>query len=195
MLGLEVDSVTPLFENLESILTAKVTAVERHPDADKLTVCSVDTGTEVIQVVCGAPNVRTGMTTAIALPGVKLPDGTKIKKSKVRGVVSAGMLCSARELGLSDDHRGLIDLDARLHAGMPLIDALKRTGPNLSTEAVITELNKFKNWKGLGAPITWTPQVHQGTDSVQIQKCGPKGSYILLQDWTRNELATWKKQK
>ena len=77
----------------------------------------------------------------------------------------------------------------------PLIEALKRTGPNLSTEAVITELNKFKNWKGLGAPITWTPQVHQGTDSVQIQKCGPKGSYILLQDWTRNELATWKKQK
>ena len=77
----------------------------------------------------------------------------------------------------------------------PLIEALRRTGPNLSTEAVIVELNKFKNWKGLGAPITWTPQIHQGTDSVQIQKCGPGGSYILLQDWTSNELATWKKKK
>lgn len=76
----------------------------------------------------------------------------------------------------------------------PLIEALKRTGPKLSTEAVIVELNKFKKWKGLGAPITWTPQIHQGTDSVQIQKCGPGGSYILLQDWTSNELATWKKK-
>ncbi len=77
----------------------------------------------------------------------------------------------------------------------PLMEALRRTGPNLSTEAVIVELNKFKNWKGLGAPITWTPQIHQGTDSVQIQKCGFGGSYILLQDWTSNELATWKKKK
>ncbi|WP_028319496.1 phenylalanine--tRNA ligase subunit beta [Desulfobulbus elongatus] len=124
MLGLEVDSVTPLFAELEPIMTARVAAVDKHPDADKLTVCAVDTGTEVIQVVCGAPNVRPGMVTAIALPGVKLPDGTKIKKSKVRGVVSAGMLCSARELGLSNDHQGLIELDGQLAAGLPLVDAL-----------------------------------------------------------------------
>ncbi|MCL1979950.1 MAG: phenylalanine--tRNA ligase subunit beta, partial [Proteobacteria bacterium] len=125
MLGLEVDSVTPLFADLEAVLTAKVETVERHPDADKLTVCAVDTGTETIQVVCGAPNVRPGMVTAIALPGVKLPDGTKIKKSKVRGVVSMGMLCSARELGLSNDHQGLMELEGQLAAGMPLVDALK----------------------------------------------------------------------
>jgi hypothetical protein len=75
------------------------------------------------------------------------------------------------------------------------VEAIKRVGPKLSTEACIKELNKFKNWKGLGAPITWTPEVHQGTDSVQIQKCGPGGSYILLQDWTSNELATWKKKR
>ncbi|WP_310599024.1 phenylalanine--tRNA ligase subunit beta [Desulfobulbus sp.] len=124
MLGLEVDSVVPLFADLEAVLTAKVKAVEKHPDADKLTVCSVDTGTETIQVVCGAPNVRPGMVTAIALLGVKLPDGTKIKKSKVRGVVSAGMLCSARELGLSNDHQGLIELESQQVAGMPLVDAL-----------------------------------------------------------------------
>ncbi|MCL2458447.1 MAG: phenylalanine--tRNA ligase subunit beta [Desulfobulbus sp.] len=124
MLGLEVDSVIPLFADLEEVLTAKVKTVEKHPDADKLTVCAVDTGTETVQVVCGAPNVRPGMVTAIALPGIKLPDGTKIKKSKVRGVVSAGMLCSARELGLSNDHQGLMELDGQLAAGMPLIDAL-----------------------------------------------------------------------
>jgi phenylalanyl-tRNA synthetase beta chain len=124
MLGLEVDSVETLFADLEPITTARVTEVSKHPDADKLTICSVDTGAEIIQVVCGAPNVRAGMLTAIAQPGVKLPDGTKIKKSKVRGVASAGMLCSARELGLSNDHGGLLELDGQLAAGLPLVDAL-----------------------------------------------------------------------
>jgi branched-chain amino acid transport system substrate-binding protein len=74
----------------------------------------------------------------------------------------------------------------------PLVEALKRVGKDLSTDACIKELNNFKDWKGLGAPITWTEKCHQGTDSVQIQKCGPEGSYILLQDWTSNDLATWK---
>ncbi len=77
----------------------------------------------------------------------------------------------------------------------PLVEALRRVGPDLSTEACIRELNSFKDWKGLGAPITWSADNHQGTDSVQIQKCGPGGSYILLQDWTANDLATWKTKK
>jgi len=124
MLGLEVESVTPLFTDLEAVVTAKVMTVDKHPDADTLTVCSVDTGAGTIQVVCGAPNVRPGMVTAIARPGVTLPDGVKIKKSKVRGIISAGMLCSARELGLSNDHQGLIELDNQLTAGLPLVDAL-----------------------------------------------------------------------
>jgi hypothetical protein len=75
----------------------------------------------------------------------------------------------------------------------PLVEALKRVGPDLSTEACIKELNSFKDWKGLGAAITWNKNCHQGTDSVQIQKCGPGGTAELLQDWTPNELATWKK--
>lgn len=74
----------------------------------------------------------------------------------------------------------------------PLVEALRRVGPDLTTEAVMKELNSFRNWKGLGAPITWTENCHQGTDSVQIQKCGPGGSYILIKDWTANDLATWK---
>jgi phenylalanyl-tRNA synthetase beta chain len=124
MLGLEVDSITELFADLEAISVARVTEVHKHPDADKLTVCSVDTGVEIIQVVCGAPNVHAGMMTALALPGVKLPDGTKIKKSKVRGVVSAGMLCSARELGLSSDHQGILELSDQVNSGQSLVDAL-----------------------------------------------------------------------
>ena len=77
----------------------------------------------------------------------------------------------------------------------PLVEALKRVGPNLSTEAVIRELEKFDRWKGMGAPITWTADQRQGVDSIQIAKCGPKGSHVLLQDWTPNDLATWKKKK
>ena len=124
MLGLEVDSIQELYAELEPITTAKVTKVERHPDADKLTICEVETGEETVQVVCGAPNVRPGMITAFARPGVKLPDGNKIKKAKVRGVTSAGMLCSARELAISSDHSGILDLDASFATGTPVAQAL-----------------------------------------------------------------------
>ncbi len=77
----------------------------------------------------------------------------------------------------------------------PLVDALKRVGPKLSTEALLKQLNATKNFQGLGAVVNWSPTVHQGTDSIQILKCGPNSSYITLQDWTSNELATWKKKK
>lgn len=75
----------------------------------------------------------------------------------------------------------------------PLVEALRRVGRNLSTEAVIKALNSFKDYQTIGPKITWTEKIHQGSDSVQIQKCGPGGSYIMLQDWTANDLATWKK--
>jgi ABC-type branched-subunit amino acid transport system substrate-binding protein len=76
----------------------------------------------------------------------------------------------------------------------PLVEALKRVGPNLSTEACLKALNSIKDYQTIGPKVNWSPQIHQGTDSVQIQKCGPGASYILLQDWTSNDLATWKKK-
>jgi branched-chain amino acid transport system substrate-binding protein len=76
----------------------------------------------------------------------------------------------------------------------PLVEALKRTGPNLSTEACLKQLNAIKDFQGIGPKINWSPQIHQGTDSVIIQKCGPGSSYILIQDWTSNDLATWNKK-
>ena len=76
----------------------------------------------------------------------------------------------------------------------PLVEALKKTGPKLSTTAVLKQLNSIKNFQGIGPVINWSPKVHQGSDSVQIQKCGPNSSYITLQDWTSNDLATWKKK-
>jgi branched-chain amino acid transport system substrate-binding protein len=75
----------------------------------------------------------------------------------------------------------------------PLVEALKRVGPNLSTDACLAALNSIKGWRGIGPEITWSAEQHQGSDSVQIFKCGPKSSYVLLQDFTSNDLATWKK--
>jgi len=124
MLGLEVDAVTPLYQGLEQIVTAKVLSVTKHPNADRLSLCRVDTGEEIVQIVCGAPNVREGLVTALARPGTRLPDGMKIKKAKVRGEQSLGMLCSARELGLSEDHSGIMELDESLPIGIPLTRAL-----------------------------------------------------------------------
>ncbi len=75
----------------------------------------------------------------------------------------------------------------------PLVDALKRVGPKLSTDACLKALNSTKDFQGIGPKVNWSPKFHQGTDSIQIQKCGPNSSYIVLQDWTPNDLATWKK--
>jgi phenylalanyl-tRNA synthetase beta chain len=125
MAGLEVDSVEPLGEGLDALLVAEVVSVEAHPDADKLRVCRVNVGQkEPLQIVCGAPNVRAGGRYPLAPVGATMPGGMKIKKSKLRGVESHGMLCSARELGLSEEHEGLMELPADATAGKSLTDLL-----------------------------------------------------------------------
>ncbi len=124
MLGLEVEGVTEVFPELKPLKTAKVLAVEPHPNADKLRLCEVAVGEEIFSIVCGAPNVRKDLVTAVALPGTIMPDGMKIKPSKVRGVKSNGMLCSERELGLSDSHSGIMELPDDLDHGLPLLAAL-----------------------------------------------------------------------
>jgi phenylalanyl-tRNA synthetase beta chain len=110
MAGIEVESCEPFAPAFAGVVAARVLSVEKHPQADKLTVCSVDAGGEALQVVCGAPNVRAGMSSPLALPGAQLPGGVEIRQRQMRGVESRGMLCSARELGLSDDHAGLLEL-------------------------------------------------------------------------------------
>ena len=110
MAGLEVDSVEPAAAKFNNIVVARVTSVEKHPDADKLNVCKVDTGSETLQIVCGAANVREGLVVACATIGAVLPGDFKIKKSKLRGVESFGMLCSEKEMGLADQADGLMEL-------------------------------------------------------------------------------------
>ncbi|HUK04553.1 MAG TPA: phenylalanine--tRNA ligase subunit beta [Burkholderiales bacterium] len=124
MSGLEVEACEPVARPLENVVVAKVLSVEKHPNADKLTVCRVDTGKQKLQVVCGAPNVRAGMLAPLALVGARLK-GLEIRKSNLRGVESEGMLCSARELGLSEDHSGLLDLPAHAKVGSDVSKALR----------------------------------------------------------------------
>ncbi len=124
MLGLEVDTVTPLYDELASLRTGLVVSAEKHPDADKLTVCQVKIGEEMHQIVCGAPNVRQGLAVVVALPGTILPGDFKISKSKIRGIASGGMICSERELGLGTSHDGIMELPESTEHGQAFIDAL-----------------------------------------------------------------------
>ncbi len=125
MAGLEVDSVEQRYDYLDNVVVARVEEVQPHPNADKLTVCKVNTGNDQLcQIVCGAPNVRQGMLVPCALPGAVLPGELKIKKGKLRGQVSEGMLCSAAELRLATDASGIMDMEGDFSVGMPLEQAL-----------------------------------------------------------------------
>jgi phenylalanyl-tRNA synthetase beta chain len=116
MSGLEVEACVPVAPAFRGVVVGAILSVERHPNADKLFVCTVDAGRERLQVVCGAPNVRAGMKAPLALVGTEL-QGMPIKAAQLRGVESHGMLCSARELGLSEDHSGLLELPAHAKPG------------------------------------------------------------------------------
>jgi len=116
MIGLEVDGVTSTGSDFESFVAGLVTTVNPHPNADKLRLCHVDIGEKTLQIVCGAPNVAEGQIVPVALPGAvipaTMPDGSKltIRKSKLRGEVSEGMICSEVELDIGDDHSGILVL-------------------------------------------------------------------------------------
>ena len=124
MVGLEVDGVEPVAGQFSGVVVGEVLSTEQHPDADKLRVCQVSNGSETYQVVCGAPNVRPGLKVPFAMIGAVLPGDFKIKKAKLRGVESNGMLCSASELQISDDNSGLLELAAELPAGADIRAAL-----------------------------------------------------------------------
>jgi len=125
MAGLEVDGFEAVAKHFSGVVVGRVEACEQHPDADKLSLCRVFDGTEHWQVVCGAPNVRAGLITAFAQVGAVLPDNFKIKKAKLRGVESFGMLCSAAELGLGDDHSGIMELPEEWSVGADLVEIMR----------------------------------------------------------------------
>lgn len=125
MAGLEVDGFEPVAGEFSGVIVGEVLSVEAHPDADKLRVCQVSNGEETVQVVCGAPNVREGLKVPFAEVGAVLPGNFKIKKAKLRGQPSQGMLCSESELALSESHDGLMELPDDAPVGQSVVDYLK----------------------------------------------------------------------
>jgi phenylalanyl-tRNA synthetase beta chain len=133
MSGVEVEELEAVAPPFERVVVGEVTAVEKHPDADRLTVCRVNVGVAPLSVVCGAPNVRAGIKVPTALPGARLP-GLEIKAAKVRGVESQGMLCSAKELGLSTESDGLLLLSDDAAIGASVRDVLDLDDQVLTTK-------------------------------------------------------------
>ncbi|MDO5288053.1 MAG: phenylalanine--tRNA ligase subunit beta [Pseudomonadota bacterium] len=187
--GFEVEDVRPVAPPFTQIVVAEIKSAEQHPNADRLRVCQVDAGQgALLQIVCGAPNARAGIKVPCALVGAELPPGEdgkpfKIKLGKLRGVESQGMLCSARELGISDEHGGLLELPANTPVGQNLRQALNlddavltlKLTPNLghvlSVYGVARELSALtgaplKPWDAGLAPV---PATLADTLPVQVQ--------------------------
>ena len=122
--GLEADAVETVVDEFTGVVIGEILELHAHPNADRLSVCTVFDGSEKFSVVCGAPNAREGLKTAFARVGSELSDGLEIKRTKLRGVQSYGMLCSAKELGISDDHDGIMELSNNLSPGLELREAL-----------------------------------------------------------------------
>ncbi len=126
MAGLEVESLQAIGADLDAIVCARILEAAPHPGADRLRVCSVDAGGDApVTIVCGAPNARDGLMAALAPPGSRLPDGRTIEAASLRGVESMGMLCSAQELGIDQDARGLIELPDSAKPGAPVATVLE----------------------------------------------------------------------
>jgi phenylalanyl-tRNA synthetase beta chain len=181
MSGTEVEEI--IHEAIpRSVIVARIVEVKPHPDADKLKICMTDTGSEILQVICGAPNCRDGMISAFAPIGTDLGPGMLVKKAKIRGVESFGVLLSEKELGLTDDHTGIMEIDADLKPGDVLIDALNledwvfginitpNRGDELSVIGIARELSAIfgAELKLPGSPIRETVKPVEDVLSVEI---------------------------
>ncbi|SSB97855.1 phenylalanyl-tRNA synthetase beta subunit [Pseudomonas sp. 43mfcvi1.1] len=180
MAGLEVDSVTPAAGEFSGVVVGEVLGTEQHPDADKLRVCQVSNGAETFQVVCGAPNVRPGLKIPFAMIGAELPGDFKIKKAKLRGVESNGMLCSQAELQIGEGNDGLMELPADAPVGQDIreylglddasieVDLTPNRGDCLSLAGLAREVGAL-----YAAPVTRpvvasVPAVHDEVRSVEV---------------------------
>lgn len=191
MAGLEVDGIEPAAPAFSGVRVAEILQCEPHPDADRLQVCQVATGdAEPVQIVCGAPNARPGLKAPLAMVGGVLPGDFRIKKARLRGVASFGMLSSARELGLSEDAAGLLELPADAPVGEDLreylglddaiidVDLTPNRGDCLSVHGVARELAAL-----LGQPLerpaaAAVPPVHDDDYAIRLQAAEACPRYI-----------------
>lgn len=208
--GFEVESQTLRGSGFEKVVVGKITAAERHPKADKLQVCQVQTGpNDVRQIVCGAANARTGLYVAVALPGAVLPNGLEIKTSKIRDVESSGMLCSREELGLPVDEErdgsGIWELHHEPSCGLPETELQARLGQPvfnaLGLDDVIFELNVTPNRpdllghegaaRELCAGLNWTAKTKLELKAWRTDwKSSVSAGQLLAEAQERHELKT-----
>ena len=180
MAGLEVDSVTPAAGVFSGVVVGEVLSTEQHPDADKLRVCQVSNGTETFQVVCGAPNVRPGLKIPFAMIGAELPGDFKIKKAKLRGVESNGMLCSQAELQVGEGNDGLMELPADAPVGEDIrvyldledasieVDLTPNRGDCLSLAGLAREVGALYAAPVARPSVTTVPAVHDEIRPVEV---------------------------
>ena len=180
MAGLEVDSVTPAAGEFSGVVVGEVLSTEQHPDADKLRVCQVSNGSETFQVVCGAPNVRPGLKIPFAMIGAELPGDFKIKKAKLRGVESNGMLCSAAELQAGEGNDGLMELAADAPVGQDIrtylelndasieVDLTPNRGDCLSVAGLAREVGALYAADVTRPQIAAVTPVHDETRPVEV---------------------------
>jgi phenylalanyl-tRNA synthetase beta chain len=180
MAGLEVDSVTPAAGVFSGVIVGEVLSTEQHPDADKLRVCQVSNGSETFQVVCGAPNVRPGLKIPFAMIGAELPGDFKIKKAKLRGVESNGMLCSQAELNVGEGNDGLMELPADAPVGQDFrvylelddasieVDLTPNRGDCLSVAGLAREVGALYDATVTRPTVAAVPAVHDEVRSVEV---------------------------
>ncbi|WP_434673988.1 phenylalanine--tRNA ligase subunit beta [Pseudomonas sp. R1-15] len=180
MAGLEVDSVTPAAGEFSGVVVGEVLSTEQHPDADKLRVCQVSNGTETFQVVCGAPNVRPGLKIPFAMIGAELPGDFKIKKAKLRGVESNGMLCSQAELQIGEGNDGLMELPADAPVGQDIrvylglddasieVDLTPNRGDCLSLAGLAREVGALYDAPVTRPAVAVVPAVHDEVRPVEV---------------------------
>ena len=185
MAGLEVDGSEPVAENLTGVLVGEIISIETHPNADKLKVCQVWDGDRQAQVVCGAPNARTGIKVPFATIGAVLPGSFVIKKAKLRGIESQGMLCAQDELGLGEDASGLWELPAEAPVGEDLndylglndsiieVDLTPNRGDCLSIRGLAREVGVL-NQLDVKAQVC-TPLVPSINDKIDVNLHAPEG--------------------
>ncbi|WP_420233224.1 phenylalanine--tRNA ligase subunit beta [Pseudomonas sp. ABY48] len=180
MAGLEVDSVTPAAGEFSGVVVGEVLSTEQHPDADKLRVCQVSNGTETFQVVCGAPNVRPGLKIPFAMIGAELPGDFKIKKAKLRGVESNGMLCSQAELQVGEGNDGLMELPADAPVGQDIreylglddasieVDLTPNRGDCLSLAGLAREVGALYAAPVVRPAVASVAAVHDEVRSIEV---------------------------
>ncbi len=210
--GSEVDEVIDKSKELDNIVVGFVKEVKKHPNADRLSVCKVTDGTDTYDVVCGAPNVAENQKVAFAKVGAIIPNGKfEIKKAKIRGEKSMGMICAEDELGISDDHEGILVLDENVKIGEPIAKVLKlddvvldiaitpNRADSLSHIGLARDLAAIFQRKMIYPTLSEAAKIKENNKIVQVEihdaeKC-PRYSAIVVKDITIKESPDWLKEK